>query len=198
MSPSSNPSHSTSALPRCTIPKLLCSGLCRWVLLCGFPEIKRKRRPAQAGCLCPLICKKQTPTKQVPVLIATPKGANWGQENELSFKTVVTAKTLRDKVSQERKKKKTHLVKNLTSGMGWQMNDGCRWENGIPFKEKSVICKAMRKLGVLGHARREQIMPVSCAHGTVWSCWNKPSRELLWKKAKPRAVSRFGIHLEEL
>lgn len=106
MSPSSNPSHSTSALPRCTIPKLLCSGLCRWVLLCGFREIKRKRRPAQAGCLCPLICKKQTPTKQVPVLIATPKGANWGQENELSFKTVVTAKTLRDKVSQERKKKK--------------------------------------------------------------------------------------------
>lgn len=54
----------------------------------------------------------------MPVLIATPKGANWGQENELSFKTVVTAKTLRDKVSQERKKKKTHLVKNLTSGMG--------------------------------------------------------------------------------
>lgn len=42
----------------------------------------------------------------MPVLIATPKGANWGQENELSFKTVVTAKTLRDKVSQERKKKK--------------------------------------------------------------------------------------------
>lgn len=20
--------------------------------------------------------------------------------------------------------------------MEWQMNDGCRWENGIPFKEK--------------------------------------------------------------
>lgn len=28
------------------------------------------------------------------------------------------------------------------------MNDGCRWENGIPFKEKSVMRKAMRKLKV--------------------------------------------------
>lgn len=36
------------------------------------------------------------------MLIATPKGVNWGQENEPSFKTVVRAKTLGDKVSQER------------------------------------------------------------------------------------------------
>ena len=59
------------------------------------------------------------------------------------------------------------------------MNDGCRWENGIPFKEKSVICKAMRKLEVLVHVRREQIMPVLCAHCVVRSCWNESSGELL-------------------
>lgn len=39
------------------------------------------------------------------MLIATPKEVNRGQENELSFKTVVRAKTLRDNDSQERLKK---------------------------------------------------------------------------------------------
>lgn len=62
-----------------------------WMLLCGSCQIKRKHSSAQAGCLCPLICKKQNPTKQVPVLIASPKGMNWEQEKELSFKTVVGA-----------------------------------------------------------------------------------------------------------
>lgn len=151
----------------------------------------------KAGCLCPLICRKQNPTKQVPVLIATLQGVSWGQENEQALKTVVRAKTLSDKVSQERLKKKTHLVKPLTSWMGWQMNDGCRWENGIPFKEKRALCTATRKpkVPVRGAGSRQCLSGCSLYRQRSW---NKPSGELLEKRAKPRAASHLGTNLEEL
>lgn len=44
------------------------------------------------------------------MLIATLQGVSWGQENEQALKTVVRAKTLSDKVSQERLKKKKKLI----------------------------------------------------------------------------------------
>lgn len=44
---------------------------------------------------------------------------DWGQENELSFKTAFRAETSRDKVSQERLKKKKKTFQLKTSPVEW-------------------------------------------------------------------------------
>lgn len=74
--------------------------------------------------------------------------------------------------------------------MGWQMNDGCRWGNGIPFKEKCVMRKAMKKLKVLvrGAGSRQCL---SVAHCIVRAAEINPLGSR-YKEGETRSSFPFG------